>query len=179
MTRNKSSGRRVSKLHQVDKESGSLGRHEHHCTVCAHARRDEIDLAFVNWTSPARIAREYRVSRDSIYRHGHALSLFDKRRRNVRTALEKIIEKAGEVNVGAAAVVSAVTAYAKINASGLWVERTEQVSLNQLFDRMTREEMEAYAKDGQLPLWFERAVGATGADSHDDTDQRQTIEPQE
>jgi hypothetical protein len=169
MTQNMSSGRRVSKLQQGDKESGSLGRHEHHCTVCTHARREEIDLAFVNWTSPARIAREYRVSRDSIYRHAHALSLFEKRRRNVRMALEKIIEKAGEVNVGAAAVVSAVTAYAKI-------ERTEQVSLNQLFDRMTREEMEAYAIDGRLPPWFEHAVGATGTDSDDDSDKRQTIE---
>jgi hypothetical protein len=179
MTRNKASARRVSKLHRGDGESGSLGRHEYQCSVCAHARREEIDLAFVNWTSPARIAREYRVSRDSIYRHAHALSLFEKRRRNVRTALERIIEKAGEVNVGAAAVVSAVTAYAKINANGQWVERTEQVSLNQLFERMTREEMEAYAIDGQLPPWFERAVGATDADSHDDSEKRQTIERQE
>ena len=125
------------------------------------------------------MAREHRVSGDSPYRPAHALSLFDKRRRNVRTALEKIIEKAGEVNVGVAAVVSAVTAYAKINASGQWVERTEQVSLNQLFDRMTRDETEAYAKDGQLPLWFARAVGATAPDSHYDPDQRQNIERQE
>jgi hypothetical protein len=93
--------------------------------------------------------------------------------------LERIIEKAGEVSVGAAAVVSAVTAYAKINASGQWIERTEQISMNELFDRMTRDEMEAYAKDGQVPPWFERAVGATVADSHDDSDQRQTIEQQE
>ena len=88
-------------------------------------------------------------------------------------------KRQGEVNVGAAAVVSAVTAYAKINANGQWVERTEQVSLNQLFDRMTREEMEAYAKDGQLPPWFEHAAGATHNDSHDDPNQRQTIEQQE
>lgn len=92
---------------------------------------------------------------------------------------ERIIEKAGEVNVGAAAVVSAVTAYAKINASCQWIERTEQGSLNQLFDRMTREEMEAYAKDGQLPPWFERALGATGMDSHDDSARRQTLEQQD
>jgi hypothetical protein len=76
------------------------------------------------------------------------------------------------VNVGAVAVVSAVTAYAKINANGQWVERTEQVSLNHLFDCMTREEMAAYAIDGQLPPWFERAVGATDADSHGDSDRR-------
>jgi hypothetical protein len=172
VTRTKSHRRRLSKLPQADEEAISPGRHEYQCSVCTHARREEIDLAFVNWTSPGRIAREYRVSRDSIYRHAHALSLFDKRRRNVRTALERIIEKAGDVTVGAAAVVSAVTAYAKINANGQWVERTEQVSLNQLFDRMTREEMEAYAIDGQLPPWFERAVGATDTDSHGDSDER-------
>ena len=107
MTRNKSGDGTGSKPRQDDKQNLSPGRHEYHCTICAHARREEIDLAFVNWTSPARMAREYRVSRDSIYRHAHALSLFDKRRRNVRTALERIIEKAGEVTVGAAAVVSA------------------------------------------------------------------------
>jgi hypothetical protein len=122
----------LSKLRHDAEETISPGRHEYQCSICTHATREEIDLAFVNWASPAKIAREYRVSRDSIYRHAHALSLFDKRRRNVRTALERIIEKAGEVNVGAAAVVSAVTAYAKINANGQWVERTEQVSLNQL-----------------------------------------------
>jgi hypothetical protein len=50
----------------------------------------------------------------------------------VRTALEKIIEPASEVEVNAAAVVSAVSAYSKINASGQWVERSETVDLNQL-----------------------------------------------
>ena len=94
-------------------------------------------------------------------------------------ALERIIEYAGEVEVSAAAVVSAVTAYAKINASGQWIERTEQVDLNQLFDRMTTAEMEAYAKHGQLPSWFGRIVGATGDDSPDHSDRRQTIEQQE
>jgi len=43
-----------------------------------------------------------------------------KRRRNVRSALERNIEKAGEVESSAAAVVSAVAAYAKMNASGQW-----------------------------------------------------------
>ena len=38
-----------------------------------------------------------------------------------------------------------------INASGQWVERSEHVNLNELFERMSREEMEAYAKDGLLP----------------------------
>jgi hypothetical protein len=64
--------------------------------------------------------------------------------------------------------VSAVAAYAKINAAGQWIDRSEQVNLNELFERMTREELESYAKDGILPAWFEGAVGATGAYSRGD-----------
>jgi hypothetical protein len=77
-----------------------------------------------------KLAAEYLISRDAIYRHAHALGLMEKRRRNLRAALEKIIEEAGEVKVNAAAVVSAVSALARINSQGQWVERTETVSLN-------------------------------------------------
>ena len=143
----------------------SPGRHEYHCTICSHAQREEVERAFLNWTSPSRISRQYSISRDSVYRHAHALGLMEKRRRNVRSALEQIIEKAGDVEASATAVVSAVAAYAKINANGQWVERSEHVSLNELFDRMTREEMETYAKEGTLPTWFERTLGATVTDS--------------
>jgi len=81
------------------------------------------------------IAQEYGLAgRASVYRHAHALGLFQKRQRNVRAALERIIEKAGEVDVTASAVVAAIQAYAKINSAGEWIDRTETVSLNQLFD---------------------------------------------
>ncbi len=43
--------------------------------------------------------------------------------------------------------------------------RSEHVNLNELFDRMTHDELETYAKDGTLPAWFEHTVGATGFDS--------------
>jgi hypothetical protein len=79
--------------------------------------------------------------------------------------LERIIEKAGEVDVTASAVVAAVQAYAKINAAGEWIDRTETVSLNQLFDRMSTQELEAYAQTGALPGWFKATVGATVVDS--------------
>ena len=79
---------------------------------CAHPDREEIEQAFVTWNSPVRISKDYGVSRDSVYRHAHALGLMAKRRRNVSSALERIIEQAGEVEASAAAVVSAVAAYA-------------------------------------------------------------------
>ena len=85
--------------------------------------------------------------------------MFIKRQRNVRAALERIIEKAGDVDVTASAVVAAVQAYSKINSAGQWIDRTEQVSLNDLFDRMSTEELEEYAQQGTLPKWFETAGG--------------------
>jgi hypothetical protein len=75
------------------------------------------------------------TDRASIYRHAHALSLFEKRKHNVRAALERIIEKSRKAEVTASAVVAAIQAYAKINAQGQWVECSEYVNLNELFER--------------------------------------------
>jgi hypothetical protein len=139
----------------------SLGRHRRACSTCAHPQCAEIEAAFLSWHSPAAIAREYGLpDRASVYRHAHAFGLFDKRQRNVRAALEHIIEQAGEVDVTASAVVAAISAYARINSNGQWVERTEAVNLNNLFERMTAAELDTYAREGTLPTWFEATVSA-------------------
>jgi hypothetical protein len=96
-------------------------------------------------------------------RYAHALGLFQKRQRNVRAALERIIEKAGDVDVTASAVVAAVQAYPKINAAGEWIDRTETTSMNDLFDRMNTQELENYAQTGALPEWFQATVGVGGS----------------
>lgn len=141
---------------------GTQSRHERDCKVCRHPQRESIEQEWASWGDTSEIAKTYSLSRDSIYRHAHALGLFEKRRRNVRAALEKIIEKAGGVEVTAAAVVSAVQAYAKINAQGRWVERVEHVDFRELFDRMTREELDEYARSGELPRWSAEFLAATG-----------------
>jgi len=149
----------------------NAGRHQRNCSICGHKQRCEIEADFVGWRSPTSIVEEYGLAdRSSVYRHAHALSLFAKRQRNVRAALERIIEKSGEVDVTASAVVAAIQAYSKINASGEWIDRSEQVSLNDLFDRMSRQELESYARDGELPPWFSEVVGdstATQGDSQE------------
>ena len=150
-------------------KTANLGRHSAACRICAHARREEIERDFINWRGPAEIARAYKLAdRSSVYRHAHALGLFTRRQRNVRAALERIIEKAGDVQVTAAAVVAAVQAYAKINAAGQWIERSENVSLSDLFERMTQEELEAYARNGRLPDWFPQSAAATPTDSQEE-----------
>ena len=152
----------------------SLGRHRRSCTVCAHERCTEIEADFVSWKSPALIAQEYSLAdRTSVYRHAHAFGLFEKRKRNVRAALERIIEKAGEVEVTSSAVVAAVQAYAKINAQGQWIDRSEHVDLNALFERMALEEKEAYARDGTLPNWFTQTVGVSTATAQDSGEEKE------
>ena len=141
--------------------SVSRGRHEYHCTVCAHPKREEIEQDWTSWGNTSRMARQYHVSRDSLYRHAHALDLFAKRQRNVRKALERIIEQAETVTVNAAAVVAAIQAYAKINNSGQWVEQVQGTNMNELFERMTTEELDVYARDGSLPERFANILGAT------------------
>jgi hypothetical protein len=158
------SARRKQSQSEASPSAVNLGRHAHQCTICSHSKLDEIEQAFVNWASPVELAEEYFVSRDAIYRHARALNLIEIRRRNVRAALERIIEKVGEVEVNAAAIVSAVSAYAKINGRGELVERSQTVNLNALFERMSADELEKYARDGALPGWFEASVAATGTD---------------
>src|SRR5215510_1234510 len=87
---------------------------------------------------------------------------------------EKIIERAGEVEVNAAAVVSAVSSYARIKSARQWVERSEHVDLNQLFDKMSASELEEYARDGRLPEWFNSTTG-TATSSAMTNDQREVL----
>jgi hypothetical protein len=149
----------------VVKSRINQGRHKRCCTICQHGDCGEIEAAFVAWRSPASIAEEFGLSdRASVYRHAHATGLFPKRQRNIRSALERIIEKAREVDVTASAVVAAVQAYAKINAAGAWIDRSETLSLNDLFARMTTDELEAYANSGVVPQWFSARSGATKND---------------
>jgi hypothetical protein len=141
----------------------NLARHAANCKICHHALREEIERDFIDWRSPAKIAREFGLrDRSSIYRHAHKFKLFGRRRRNLRVSLEYIIEHASDVDVNASAVVAAVQVCAKINGRGLLVERDEHLALHDLFDRMSPEEYDTYAKEATLPRWFRDAIAAAG-----------------
>lgn len=144
------------------------GRHEQNCTICKHEDRAAIEKEFINWRSPVGIAKTYGLAdRSTVYRHAHAFGLFAKRQRNIRAALEKLIERVDEVvEMTGPTVVSAIVAFSKINSDGRFVERSERVDLNALFEKMSKDELERYAKDGTLPPWFTQITGQPATSEH-------------
>jgi hypothetical protein len=145
-------------------KSVSLDHHQRHCHICKHPARDQIERDFLEWQSPLAIAKAYGLHKGDpagLFRHAHALGLFVRRQHNARNALERIIEQVGNVKPSASAIVAAVQAYVKINSEGQWVEAPERVYLRELFDRMTRDELETYAREGKLPGWFTQKISAT------------------
>jgi hypothetical protein len=146
------------------KEPGNV-RHEARCSICSDERRQEIEQDFVAWVGPSRIAKKYKVTRDALYRHAHALDLMSRRRQNVRAALERMIERSDYVKVNAGVVVQAVSVYARLNARGELIERQQTVNMNQLYDRMSDAETDHYCKTGDVPKWFKEALARTGIES--------------
>jgi hypothetical protein len=139
----------------------SIGRHKKHCKVCSHSQKAEIEQEWLDWGDTNRIASDYGLSRDSIYRHAHALGLYDRRRKNLRRALEKLIERGEMVPLTANAMVAAIQVLAKINSNGQLIDRSEVVDLSKLFERMSMAELTNYAEKGILPNWFTSALSAT------------------
>ena len=143
-----------TEIRQGQKVARTLELHSIHCRICQHRDRESIEQWFIEWSSVTRLAKTYGLTPDSIYRHAHATGLFEKRQRNIRRALERIIEQVEDVQANAPAVVSAIQTYTKLNARGEWTQRPDGVGLREQFDRMNTEELETYAKDGKLPSWF-------------------------
>jgi hypothetical protein len=150
---------------QTAKKQTSQERHARDCQVCNHKDREQIEQEFIGWGETTGIAKDFNISRKSIYRHAEILQLYPKRRRNVTAALERVIEKAESVDVTASAIVAAVQSLAKINANGQWVERVEHVDLRAVFNRMSREELEIYARESKLPVWVDDFLGGTRVQS--------------
>lgn len=135
-------------------------RHESQCGICGHADRETIEAEYINWRSPTSICKEYGLDRMTLWRHANLFGLVEKRQKNIRGALSKIVEHVdGLWKVSGSEIVAACVALAKINSAGNYIERRETVNLTELFDRMTREELAIYAREGTLPEWFTQVTG--------------------
>jgi hypothetical protein len=144
--------RRHSPCHQgqysasAHSEPGA-SHHERHCKICSHTDRSDIEADFVEWAQPDAIAREYNISRSSIYRHARAVGLFVRRNCNLRFALGRVIEWVDSVEPTADSIVRAIHAFARINDEGQWVEPPAHVIVSSGGIRR-----EAAAPSGRRPI---------------------------
>jgi len=96
-------------------------RHGRKCAICRHPHRAALEDDFLRWRSPAEIVEEYELAHHStLYRHAHATGLFARRKQNVCTALEFVLERAQSVKVTGNTIVNAARLYAQLN--GQWHE---------------------------------------------------------
>jgi hypothetical protein len=139
----------------------SLGGHRRLCSVCQHAEREEIEAAFIAWTSPASITVGYGLSdRASVYRHSHAMGSSPSGRGTSGQPLTHYREsgRSGRHRIGSCVSGPGLR---QINSAGAWIDRTEMVSMNDLFAKMTTQELETYANTGVTPAWFKTTVDET------------------
>ncbi|MFI5126064.1 MAG: hypothetical protein ACHQJX_04480, partial [Candidatus Acidiferrales bacterium] len=105
-----------------------LSHHQRKCVICRHPDRETIEEMFVHWHSASRIYKRFMLpDRSTIYDHAHATGLFAKRRRNLRYALEHMIERADECDISSHGIVAAIKAYASLTTSGEWNEPARRV----------------------------------------------------
>jgi hypothetical protein len=153
--------------------SVNQGRHQAQCSICKSAHLDAIEQDFIHWTSVSEIQQIYTVTRYSVYRHAHAFDLFNKRAKNIRAALDKIIEQVNGVLVSGPTIISAIKMAMKMD------EKQEDPDPKKVFEQMSKAEREAFASDGSLPEWFSGARAAAphgGERGEDEEDRDQTPE---
>jgi hypothetical protein len=92
-------------------------------------------------------------------------------------ALEKIIERVDWTPGSGSQIISAIQTYIKLNSTGKGTKQVQGTRPKELLDRMSREEREAFVRDGSLPNWFSRAKGATLGKSQEERQESQVPEP--
>jgi hypothetical protein len=98
-------------------------RHARKCVICNHRDREEIEAAFLCWTSPSAIVSAFHLGhREYIYRHVRATGLDQLRRHKLSCAAEMIVEHASAVEVNARDVLKAVYVVSHIDGLGQWRE---------------------------------------------------------
>jgi hypothetical protein len=106
-----------------DDDPVNISRHRRLCVICNHDDRYAIDQAFLEWRRPIDIKQEFRLpDRRCVSRHARATGLFEKRARNLRAGLEKVIEESTIRPPSADSIIRAVRVYGCLDANGRWVE---------------------------------------------------------
>ena len=106
----------------------SLERHRRKCAICRHPDRDEIEQQYVDWRSAAAIARRHKLDDSSLHRHLRAVGLISDRRSNLRTVLDRILERGAETPISGNTIIRAVRAYACLTDDNHWLAPERRVT---------------------------------------------------
>jgi hypothetical protein len=94
--------------------------HSRRCSVCNHPDRIWIELKFIEWRSPTKIAQEFDLyDRDSIYHHAHATNLFELRRRNILCIYENLLERIPQAQINSRGILHAISRVERAASSRL------------------------------------------------------------
>lgn len=155
----------------------SLGRHKAQCSVCKHTQREEIEEAWLNWTGLATIEFKYKVSRDSVYRHAHALGLFSKRRRSLIPAYERIIERGDTVNYNGSNIIAALRALEELIQAEKEAEAAQAADPKPVFEETSAKESDNGAVGGSVVTLLDPTPGAGSGQGQREEKQPQGLEP--
>jgi hypothetical protein len=129
----------------------ALSRHRRKCTVCQHPDRQFIEQEFLHWHSTPNIARFYNITERAIYRHAHALNLYQPRNRKLRFSLSHMLEHASQVRVTADSIVQAVRAFTHLTDDGQWIStpkpRSAQASIQKEVRQQVRSLVQSEAEE--------------------------------
>ena len=115
------------------RHKATLKYHQIKCAICNHAERDAIEEAFLDWTRPGELAREFDLGhRTVVYRHAHALGLFKKRAHNARFALGLLLEQSDVVKPTGNEIIRAVRAFSCIDEYGKWTDPPRRLIVTHL-----------------------------------------------
>lgn len=105
----------------------ALARHRRKCQICRHPEREMIEREYRDWFGPLAIARSYGIPERALFRHLEATGLTSSRRKNLRSALERVLERGVETEIDGATIIQAVKAYCCLTAENKWLEPAKNV----------------------------------------------------
>jgi hypothetical protein len=137
--------RRIRRRTEMVNGQIDISKHQRRCLVCKHPDREAIEEGFLQWRRTGDLRLEFDLpNRTCIRRHATAFGLFEKRARNMRFALDAIIEEAENVRPTADAIIRAIRAYGCLDEHGRWIEPPRRVIFS-------RESLPAAPETAALP----------------------------
>jgi hypothetical protein len=109
------------------KDPIDLARHRRKCQICNHPCRELIEECFIHWHPNWRVIEKLKLDTYSFYRHVVAFDLYAKRKQNLRSSIEHILERGVEVPLTGDTILRAVKAYTCLTDDNQWIEPASRV----------------------------------------------------